>query len=160
MSTPQRRHTLAREIERGEACEYVPARFAQMRCDGAMGLCPIAPERAPRLIVPPKIPNRRPLPPRLAARIAGLALSAGSLRLMTTLHYCRRHLSEVKIEELLTGPRKRQLEDAARARWPHKLEPDFERAWIEWLLVTTPEYLAFLGLIEVGLRRVGGVDIL
>jgi hypothetical protein len=136
MSTPEHPHHLRREIERGAGGQYVPARYAQMRCDGAMGLCLLSPERAPRIVVPPR-------PFALAAELK-------PLRVWTTLHYCRRHQGECNAPELLVAKMRRDIEAVAKAKWPHEYRPDFAAAFVEWILVTTPEYRAFLEKLEIG----------
>lgn len=135
MSTPEHPHTLRREIERGAGGQYVPARFAQMRCDGMMGRCPLPPIRAPRVIVSPTpfVLGQSPKP----------------LRMMTTLHYCERHKGEITLDALLQDKVKADFERTARLKWSHEYRPDFDTAFIEWVLVTTPEYRAFLLAIEI-----------
>lgn len=95
--------------------------------------------RAPRLIVPSQTPA---------------AFGHRPMRVMTTLHYCEPHVrtQPVKAAELLTGKLKGQIEARAKVARPDGFRPDFEAAFIEWVLVTTPEYRAFLR--DLGLRRV------
>lgn len=136
MSTPEHPHHLAREIAKGAGGEYVAARYSQMRCDGAMGLCVIPPARAPRLVVPP-------LP-------FALSLEVKPLRVWTTLHYCERHKEECTAQMVLVDKLKADLEATAKRKWPHEYRPDFDAAFVEWLLVTTPEYRQFLHTLEIG----------
>jgi hypothetical protein len=138
MSDPLRQHDWDPRI----GSVYVAARYAQMRCDGAMGGCAIPPERAPRIIVPP-----RPFDPALPPR-----------RVWTTLHFCRLHQAEVTAEDILRDRQIRaDIERVAKLKWPHGFTADFDNARIEWLLVTTPEYREFLTKIEHGLQAPQGV---
>ena len=129
---------------------WVPARFAQMRCDGGMGGCRNTVARAPRIIIP-ATPWALDIPPR---------------RVWTTLHYCELHAhSEAQNGKLLlavlSDQVKAQVEAVAKAKWPHGHKPDFDRARIEWMLVTTPEYLKWLAGIEVANRTAySGVKLL
>lgn len=124
----------------------IALRYRDIHCDGAMGLCPIPPERGPRLAVPPK-------PYDIA-----LPQAPG----MTLLHYCRRHMQEATPHELLDRDRyvKGEIEAFAKAHWPHGTVPDFERARIVWMLVGTPEYRQFLIEVERGRKTVAGIRIL
>lgn len=163
MSTPEHPHLLRREIARGAGGEYVAARYAQMRCDGAMGRCKLPPERAPRLVVPaaPGIvlttDGEKPLPAR-AVWLLGAAPKP--LRMMTTLHYCRRHQPEITPATLLVDKVKADFERAAKQKWSHEYRLDFASAYIDWILVTTPEYRAFLETIEIGRKSFGGIPLL
>ena len=147
MSTPTAPHNLRREIARGSGGIYVAARFAQMRCDGRMGGCTVPPARAPRLVVPPA-------PWRM--------FGPTPLRMMTTLHYCEMHKGECTLDMLLGDKIKADFEAVAKRKWSHEHTPDFDAAFIEWVLVTTPEYRAFLESIEVasGIPQLGGVRLL
>lgn len=137
MSDPIYRHIKPDQLDTRVSEHWVPARFAQMRCDGAFG-CRNSVARAPRLQVPPK------------PFILG---GPKNLRMMTTLHYCERHAQQtpppVTAEALLRPKLIADFERIAKLKWPHDIVPDFEAAWIEWVLVTTPEYRRFLAAIEV-----------
>ena len=107
-----------------------------MRCDGAVG-CKIEPQRAPRLIVPHVVkPGLLPLRPR---------------RMFTDLHYCEMHRIDIDAaklaQDLLSPQVKRDFERAAMLKWPLGYKCDFDRAYVEWVLVTTPEYRAFLAAL-------------
>lgn len=105
----------------------------EIKCDH-LG-CPIPPSRAPRVVVfskTPFEPDHRPL------------------KMMTTLHYCEMHRGELKIEDLLTPQIKLDFEKTARIARPIGFKPNFEFAHIEWVLVTTPEYRAFLLKLGAG----------
>lgn len=98
-----------------------------MKCDH-LG-CTIPPLRAPRLIVfstKPFEPDHRPL------------------RMMTTLHYCELHKGELTVADVLTPKIKREMEGIASRARPIGFKPDFEKAILEFVLVTTPEYRQFL----------------
>lgn len=124
---------------------YVAKRHAE-GCAGDNGRCKLEPERGPRLVVPPT-----PFDPALEPR-----------RVMTTLRYCRRHAGAVTAADLLTRIRglKGQIEAVAKQRWPHGHVPDFDRARLDWMLLGTPEYRAFLVELEQGRRAAHGVPIL
>lgn len=107
-----------------------------MQCDGD-ATCKLPPHRAPRLIVPHKFRfGEDQLMPR---------------RMMTLLHFCEQHrvqLDEGKlVQSLLTGSVRRDFERMARHKWPLGYTCDFEKARIEWVLVTTPEYRAFMAAL-------------
>lgn len=90
--------------------------------------CPNTPSRAPRLIVcsrTPEEPGHRPL------------------KMFTTLHYCELHKGELKTEDLLTAKVKRDFEEAARRKRPLGFKCDFDGAFIEFVLTSTPEYRRF-----------------
>lgn len=162
MSTPWLRHTLQRELERGRGGSYVAARYAQMRCDGATGLCRIPPERAPALVVPAK--SGLVLPGWEARQrvkaLTGMHLIPPPLVQYTTLHYCRAHQPELTVAELLDDKVKQRLETVAKTKWSHEFTPDFDAAFVKWVLVTAPEYGEYLIAIERGLRRIAGVPLL
>lgn len=91
--------------------------------------CPNSVARAPRLVVPsqmPHLPGHQPL------------------KRFTTLHYCEVHKGELKAEDLLTSQLKRELEADARVERPLGFKCDFEKAGIDFVLCTTPEYRSFL----------------
>jgi hypothetical protein len=75
------------------------------------------------------------------------------LRMMTTLHYCEMHISAPAVTDFLTPALKVKFERAARQQRPIGFKCDFERARIEPVLVTTPEYRAFLEHLLAGPRR-------
>lgn len=85
---------------------------------------------APRVVVPSQTwwnPDHRPL------------------RMMTTLHYCDLHWPEFALADFLTPAIKVRFEDAARSARPIGFKCEFEQVRVERVLVTTPEYRAFLG---------------
>lgn len=112
-----------------------------MICDHitpGFGRCTNSVARGPRLVVPsqsPQILGHRPL------------------KRFTTLHYCEMHKGEIKVEELLTPRLKRELEADARVERPLGFKCDFEKAGIDYVLCTTPEYREFL-------RRLGSDGIM
>jgi hypothetical protein len=97
--------------------------------------CKNTPMRAPRLVVPPTLallnPDWKPL------------------KLMTALHYCELHKGEPKVDDLLRPAIKFGLEDLARKTRPIGFRCDFEKAFIEMVLVTTPEYRAWLAKLDI-----------
>lgn len=110
-----------------------------MKCDGASNCLGLA-TRGLRLIVPP---------------IAGLPATPDyrAVRMMTTLHLCDRHAAAGVITAAqLLGPReKRNMEEHARGARGLGFKLDFERARIEYVLTTTPEYRDFLA--SLGIER-------
>lgn len=98
-----------------------------MSCDHAGCLQLV--RRGPRIVIPsrtPFEPGHRPV------------------RIMTTLHYCELHQGEFDVAAYLTGAQKARVEGTARLLRPASFRPDFERAFAETVLVTTPEYRKFL----------------
>jgi hypothetical protein len=98
-----------------------------MRCDHSG--CPLEPARGPRVIVPSKTwlePGHKPL------------------RMMTTLHYCELHKGDLQVGDFLTAKIRKRFEDTARIIRPIDFKCDFESAFIEFVLVTTPEYRQFM----------------
>lgn len=96
--------------------------------------CKNTPMRAPRVIVPSTAflePGHRPL------------------RMMTTLHYCEFHKGELKLGDILIGKVKADFEASARRGRPVGFKCDFDNAFIEYVLVTTPEYREFMGRISI-----------
>lgn len=65
------------------------------------------------------------------------------IRVMTALHYCELHYGEFEVERFVTPELKRRVEALARTARPTGFVPDFENAYGEQVLVTTPEYAAF-----------------
>ena len=109
--------------------------WIDMRCDHSGLVCLREVRRAPRIVVPsctPWEPGHAPL------------------RVMTTLHYCELHKGEFNLDGYWTGAIKARLERVAKRKRPLGFRPDFEAARCEQVLVTTPEYRAFL--YEIGLR--------
>lgn len=103
------------------------------RCDGDPN-CKLDPHRAPVIMVPHKfVFGQRLEKPR---------------RMFTDLHYCDWHrvnLDDAKLLEALLSARvKQDFEAAAKIKWPLGYSCDFEKARVEWVLVTTPEYRNFL----------------
>jgi hypothetical protein len=97
--------------------------------------CKNTPMRAPRLVVPPMHwllnPEWRPL------------------KVMTALHYCEVHKNEPTADDILRPAIKLALEDLARKARPIGFQCDFEKAFIEMVLVTTPEYRAWLARLNI-----------
>lgn len=108
-----------------------------MHCDVPGCLRLVA--RAPRVIVPSATP---------------FAFGHRPMRVMTTLHYCEPHAEAqpVTAADILRPKLKGDIEARAKVARPDGFKPDFERASIEWVLVTTPEYKSFLQTL--GIKRV------
>lgn len=101
-----------------------------MRCDfPPPGTCFREVKRAPRII----LPSRTPFEPGHAP-----------LRIMTTLHFCDTHRYTFNVAHYWTGEIRTRAEAAARQKRPAGFRPDFDAAWCEMVLVTTPEYRGFL----------------
>ena len=98
-----------------------------MRCDHPGCLAEV--RRAPRICVPHR---------------GGVEPGCTPIRIMTTLHYCERHRAEFQAAAYWTPALMAKVEACARAKRPALFRPDFDRAWVELVLVTTPEYRAFL----------------
>lgn len=147
MSDPTRRHVNDPRV----GSVWISDRYAQMRCDGGMGGCGNSVARAPRIIVPPK--------PFL------MGVSPEPRRVWTTLHFCQPHVEQQEREQLLqrllTDQMKANVEKVAKIKWTHEYKPDFDHAYIEWVLVTTPEYRQFLSFIQLqNLQDIQGVPLL
>lgn len=106
--------------------------------------CKIEPMRAPRVVV---------------FSVTPFAFEHRPLKMMTTLHYCELHKGEPKIDDLLGKKVKAEFEAIAKIKRPLDFKCDFEHAIIEFVLITTPEYRAFLAglgrdvLLELALQR-------
>jgi hypothetical protein len=103
-----------------------------MICDHLVGMvrvCKNPPMRAPRLIVPSKTPE---------------APDHKHLRMMTSLHFCDLHRIGITTRMFLDGKMKARFEGFARIGRPIDFKCDFDKAWIDWVLTTTPEYRAFM----------------
>lgn len=115
-----------------DGSQYVPARFAQMHCDHPG--CRWSVARAPRITVCSTMapwPGHKPL------------------RMLTTLHYCEMHKGEITIHDLLTDKVKADFERVAKIKRPIEFKCDFDKAFLEFILVTTPEYRQFLRRLEL-----------
>jgi hypothetical protein len=100
-----------------------------MRCDHTGLICVRQVTRAPRIVVPsatPWLPGHRPF------------------KVMTTLHYCDLHQWDFQPDSYWTDAQKARAEAAIRDGRPDGFKLDFERSWIEQMLVDTPEYMRFL----------------
>lgn len=94
--------------------------------------CANTPTRAPRVMVPCQS-GREEVDPEYEP-----------LRMFTTLHYCELHTGDVAIGEVLTEKVKRDFEFAAKRKRGLDFKCDFDKAEIELVLTTTPEYRRFL----------------
>jgi hypothetical protein len=93
------------------------------------GHCKNSVMRGPRLVVPSRTP---------------LEIGHWPMKRFTTLHYCELHKGELKVEDHADAALKRELEADARVERPHGFKCDFEKAGIDFVLTTTPEYRRFL----------------
>ena len=129
MADPRYRHPTPDSWDYRVGSVYVPARFAQMRCEVAG--CTWQAIRTPRIVVP----SRTPFEPGMGE----------PLRMMTTLTFCDPHRGRCEdIEAFLAAEGvKAGFEAMAKKRRPHGWRPDFAAARLEWLLTTTPQYRKF-----------------
>ena len=104
----------------------------QMRCDH-LG-CHNEVSHAPRVVVPSRSP---------------FLVDHKPIRMMTTLHYCMIHMGELALADVLNAKMKARFEGFARNRRPIGFKPDFDKAQIQYVRVSTPEYRSFLKAIEV-----------
>jgi hypothetical protein len=121
-----------------------------MICDHYNSLlerCANTPNRAPRLVVPCQfgrdevIDEYRPL------------------RMFTTLHFCELHTGTIGLGDLLTAKIKREFEAAARKKRALDFKCDFEKAELEWVLTTTPEYRRFMAALgHAGIMGAAKID--
>ena len=71
------------------------------------------------------------------------------IRIHTPLHYCEWHRGDFKVQEYLSDAQKRRIELEMRGIRPMGFKPDFDGAFADLVLVTTPEYRRFLRYIGV-----------
>ena len=90
-------------------------------------------KRAPRIVVP-----------------AAPGILDVPMKVMTTLHYCDEHAWDFDPATYWTDKQKARLERYARDHGRGDFKPNFERSFIEHVLVTTPEYQNFLWKIGLG----------
>lgn len=111
----------------------------QFHCDSTTGnvFCPATPHRGVVLFVPDRLAAVRFMNPEYRP-----------LRMMTTLHYCEVHrveLDQKKLAaDLLSQNVKVDFERMAKAKRAPDFKCDFEKAFLQFMLVTTPEYRRFL----------------
>jgi len=116
-----------------------------MICDHVY--CKAMPTRGARLVVPAK----------------GLyAFVFKPLKVMSTYHFCELHIGEIKLADMLRPHIRQQLEamaKGARRRGP-EFVCDFDHAFIEYVLVTTPEYRRWMEQIDISklIGRKAGAD--
>jgi hypothetical protein len=96
--------------------------------------CNAVPTRGPRLIVPAK---------------NWLLAGHKAVRMMTSLHYCELHRGDVKVSDLLRPNVKAEMEALAKRKRPLDFRLDFEAAFIEHVLVTTPEYRKWMSGVDI-----------
>lgn len=105
-----------------------------MRCDHTGFRCLAEVRRAPIIVIPACAP---------------FAKIYRAIRIPTPLHFCDKHRDGMDVPTYLTGEQKTRIEEAARLIRPALFKPDFEAAFADWVLVTTPEYRAFMVHIGV-----------
>jgi hypothetical protein len=103
-----------------------------MRCDCTLFRCDKEVRRAPVIV----IPSRTPFAP--GHRV---------VRIHTPLHYCEWHRGMFDVQSYLSGQQKRRIELEIPAIRPKDFKPDFDQAFADLVLVTTPEYRRFLRYI-------------
>jgi hypothetical protein len=120
----------------------------ELQCDFMVShfhRCKNTPMRAPRVVVPSKTwlePGHTPL------------------KMFTTLHFCEQHKGTVKLEDLMPEKVRVDFEATAKRKRPLDFKCDFDAAFIEWVLVTTPEYRQFCAALGAGgiMRQAMGVQ--
>lgn len=90
---------------------------------------------APRIVIPAKWMGQ-PMRP---------------LRIMTTLHCCDLHRATFDLDAYLSGKQRTRIEREGKDLRGRAFRPDFDAAAVEFVLVSTPEYRAFLQHIGVQL---------
>ena len=106
-----------------------------MICDhynNAFERCANTPNRAPRVVVPCQFGREE------------VTQDYAPLRMFTTLHFCELHTNDVTIDSFLTAKLKSEFETAAKRKRALDFKCDFEKAELEWVLTTTPEYRKFM----------------
>lgn len=100
--------------------------------------CKFDPYRAPAIFVPH----------RGNGKLSILDDEWRPVRMFTTLHFCEPHRAQLDqvalVQRLLTPAIKVQIETTAKKKRHADFKVDFEAAWLDWLLLSTPEYRKFL----------------
>ena len=104
----------------------------RMHCDHSIFTCLMEVKRSPRIMIPSKTPFEP------GHRI---------LRIQTPLHYCEHHRGDFLAPSYLTAAQKRRIETTLKDIRPKDFKPDFDGAFVELVLVTTPEYRRYLKYI-------------
>lgn len=114
-----------------------------MHCDVYFGTVPCAntPRNAPRIIVP---------------AVDWMEPGHIPVRMMTKLHLCDIHWAEgiYKLDDFLTDRIKAEMEQLAKVARPHGYKLDFDKAFLERVLTTTPEYRGYMK--QWGMAYAGG----
>ncbi len=105
-----------------------------MVCDHTSFKCLMEVRRAPIIVIPSKTPFEPGHKP---------------IRIPTPLHYCEIHRGDFEVQRYLSGYQKRRIEDGARLIRPVYFCCDFDEAFADLVLITTPEYRRFLKYIGV-----------
>jgi hypothetical protein len=117
-----------------------------MRCDHSLALigCLTPPSVSPRIYVPSK---------------TQMAPGHANLRMTTPLHYCDAHVGTLTIDAFLTDKIKADFETAAKRARPIDFKCDFDNAFIHYVNIFTPEYMAYVAKLDRGLvAEFGGVQ--
>lgn len=113
------------------------AKFLALHCDGEwLGRkCQNQATRALRLMIPPVTMETPEFLP---------------LRRFTDIHTCDQHIGRLGIKppDLLNGKMKSEFEAAAKKIRPLGFKCDFEHAYFEPVLTTTPEYRQFMQRLD------------
>lgn len=122
-----------------EAGNKIPKKM-EIFCDGYRD-CRNNPDRAPWIMVPNKGMLGFPF---------GVGPEYRPLRIRTTLHFCLLHMPDNRklLDALLNTKLRTDAEGMAKHARPIDFKPDFDNAYVQWILTTTPEYREFL--IEMG----------
>jgi hypothetical protein len=93
--------------------------------------CTNTPRNAPRVIVP---------------AVDWMEPGHIPVRMMTKLHLCDIHWEQgvYKLEDFLTDRIKAEMEALAKRARPHGYKLDFDNAFLERVLTTTPEYRQYM----------------
>jgi hypothetical protein len=111
-----------------------------MRCDHSDLICLSEVRRAPVIVVPGKAPFDKIQAPRFRP-----------IRIPTDLHYCEFHRGDFDVHQYLSDVQKARIEATARQIRSVEWKPDFDAAFADLVLVTTPEYRRFL--VHIGVVR-------
>lgn len=121
----------------GRVSKAIP--MPAMRCDHTGFVCLAEVKRAPVVVIPGLTPFEEGHKP---------------IRFYTPLHYCEFHRGDFDVQSYLSDAQKRRIEVDVRAIRPSGFRPDFDAAFADLVLVTTPEYRRFMVHIGVVQRAV------
>ncbi len=113
----------------------------RMCCDHTGFRCLREVRRAPVIVIPARPPFATVYKP---------------IRIYTPLHYCEWHRGDFKVQDYLSDAQKHRIETEARLIRMPEFKPDFDDAFCDLVLVTTPEYRRFMVHIGVVQKRGDG----